>query len=220
MSSWSLKSSYPAMPAAGYTHPITLNIYAVNNSGPTPAAGALLGSVTQTFVIPWRPAADPTCPGGTAWRAGDGTCYNGFAFTISFDLRGAAMTLPAQVIIGVAYNTNTWGYQPIGAPGPYESLNVGLATAPPTVGTDVNSDAVFWNTSNAGFYTDGGAGGVGTFRQDTLWTPYVPAIQISAFTLATDANACKNNGWKNLARADASAFKNQGDCIQYVNTGR
>ncbi|MBD0369865.1 MAG: hypothetical protein ICV60_03360 [Pyrinomonadaceae bacterium] len=34
----------------------------------------------------------------------------------------------------------------------------------------------------------------------------------------TDANQCKNNGWKtyNTPRA----FKNQGDCIQYVNTGK
>jgi hypothetical protein len=28
MSSWSLHSDYPTMPAAGYSHPITLNIYA------------------------------------------------------------------------------------------------------------------------------------------------------------------------------------------------
>ncbi len=31
---------------------------------------------------------------------------------------------------------------------------------------------------------------------------------------------CKKGGWQNLARADASPFKNQGDCIQYVNTGK
>jgi hypothetical protein len=31
---------------------------------------------------------------------------------------------------------------------------------------------------------------------------------------------CKKNGWKSLFRADGSAFNNQGDCIQYVNTGK
>lgn len=31
---------------------------------------------------------------------------------------------------------------------------------------------------------------------------------------------CKNGGWKTLARADGSKFKNQGDCIQYANTGK
>ena len=31
---------------------------------------------------------------------------------------------------------------------------------------------------------------------------------------------CQNNLWQHVRRADGSAFKNQGDCIQYVNTGR
>ncbi|MEX2054654.1 MAG: hypothetical protein WD972_00590 [Candidatus Andersenbacteria bacterium] len=31
---------------------------------------------------------------------------------------------------------------------------------------------------------------------------------------------CKNGGWMSLTRADATPFKNQGDCIQYVNTGK
>ncbi len=31
---------------------------------------------------------------------------------------------------------------------------------------------------------------------------------------------CKNGGWQNVFRSDGSAFKNQGDCIQYVNTGK
>ena len=33
-------------------------------------------------------------------------------------------------------------------------------------------------------------------------------------------DACKNDGWKVLTRADYTKFKNQGDCIQYVNTGK
>jgi hypothetical protein len=35
-----------------------------------------------------------------------------------------------------------------------------------------------------------------------------------------NADACKNDGWQSLTRADFSTFKNQGDCIQYVNTGK
>lgn len=34
------------------------------------------------------------------------------------------------------------------------------------------------------------------------------------------ANDCKKGGWQSLYRADGSTFKNQGDCIQYVNTGK
>ncbi len=34
------------------------------------------------------------------------------------------------------------------------------------------------------------------------------------------AAECKNGGYKFATRADGSTFKNQGDCIQYVNTGK
>jgi hypothetical protein len=33
-------------------------------------------------------------------------------------------------------------------------------------------------------------------------------------------DACKKGGWQGLSRADGSGFKNQGDCIQYTNTGK
>lgn len=36
----------------------------------------------------------------------------------------------------------------------------------------------------------------------------------------TSKDDCKNGGWQNLQRSDFSTFKNQGDCIQYVNTGK
>ncbi len=36
----------------------------------------------------------------------------------------------------------------------------------------------------------------------------------------TDKNQCKSGGWSSMTRLDASTFKNQGDCIQYVNTGK
>lgn len=36
----------------------------------------------------------------------------------------------------------------------------------------------------------------------------------------TNKEQCKNGGWMTLFRANGSPFKNQGDCIQYVNTGR
>jgi hypothetical protein len=33
-------------------------------------------------------------------------------------------------------------------------------------------------------------------------------------------NDCKNNGWQTLTHGDGSPFRNQGQCIQYVNTGK
>jgi hypothetical protein len=38
--------------------------------------------------------------------------------------------------------------------------------------------------------------------------------------VATNKAQCKNDGWQTRFRADGSPFKNQGDCIQYVNTGK
>jgi len=45
---------------------------------------------------------------------------------------------------------------------------------------------------------------------------------LTTFDAATPAtkDSCKNGGWMNLQRADFSTFKNQGDCIQYANTGK
>ena len=39
-------------------------------------------------------------------------------------------------------------------------------------------------------------------------------------TVVTNKDQCKNDGWKTVFRADGTPFKNQGDCIQYVNTGK
>jgi hypothetical protein len=42
----------------------------------------------------------------------------------------------------------------------------------------------------------------------------------SILPAATKKEECKNSGWRNYIRADFTPFKNQGDCIQYVNTGK
>jgi hypothetical protein len=203
MSDWAKHSDYPSLPDAGYTHPITLNLYAVNAG---PALGALLGTVTQDFLIPWRPETTLSCVGNDGWMAG-GICYHGFAFTITFDLSSLALTLPRDLIVGVAFNTQSWGYAPTGASGPYNSLNFGLADVPPGtpwVGTE-DPDEVFWNntpgSSHAGFLRHMG------------WTDPSPAFSISAFTVAPTDDECKKDGWRSLARTDGSLFKNQGDCV-------
>jgi hypothetical protein len=40
------------------------------------------------------------------------------------------------------------------------------------------------------------------------------------YEVATTKDQCKNGGHNNVTRADGSSFKNQGDCIQYVNNGK
>ena len=40
------------------------------------------------------------------------------------------------------------------------------------------------------------------------------------YVVANNKDQCKNGGFQAFRRADGSPFKNQGDCIQYVNTGK
>jgi hypothetical protein len=45
----------------------------------------------------------------TAWRAIDGNCYNGLAFNATIDMSSPKVTLPNDVIAGIAYNTADYG---------------------------------------------------------------------------------------------------------------
>ena len=178
MSTWALQSTYAGNPlytnAAGYDHDLTFNIYGAG-LGATP--GALLATKTIDTLIPWRPAADPTCAGGTAWRAADGSCYNGMAFDVVFDFSSLGVVLPDDIVFGLAFNTQSYGTTPEGAAGPYNSLNFGLSAAA-TVGTDVNNDGVFWNTSFGGFLTN--PANAGALKEDVGgWVGLVPAVQFA-----------------------------------------
>ena len=223
MSTWARNSEYPAMAASGWTHPITVNIYNSHLSAGVP--DQKIATVTQSVPIPWRPEGNSACPdtgygAGFAWKASDGQCYNGKAFNATFDMSSLNSTLPNDVIVGVAYNTADYGAVPIHAAGPYNSLNVGIPSGQAaSVGTDDNANNVFWNTSVASFYTDGGTGGTGTFRQDTNWAPNgTVAIQITASAPTPTGDQCKNNGWKSLKDSGNRSFKNQGDCVSYFAT--
>ena len=181
MVTWALFATYPSMSSSGWTHPITLKIYNVVPGTPN-TVGTLIATRTQTFDIPWRPAEDPVnCPTKSAagypykWQstpgAPDTNCNNGYAFNLTFDMSSLDITLPDNIIISIAYNTQSRGYSPIGVGGPYDSLNVG-AQGTPTVGTDADADKVFMYSTWSGAYSDNGTGGVSVFREDTDWSPY------------------------------------------------
>jgi hypothetical protein len=193
-------------PGSGFNHDITFNIYAVDNSGSDPAVGSLIATKTQTFFIPYRPShdsancatgsgksgakspADDVPYGGTWYDPVLDRCSHGYAFTIDFDFSLDGITLPDEIIYGVAYNTAHSGNTPSGVSGPHDSLNVSLATASPTVGTDVEPATMFWDTTDVSSfgYCDGGAGGTDTFRRDfNCWkslpdvTSFTPVVRFS-----------------------------------------
>jgi|ERR1700677_755411 len=171
----SVKSAYSYLASSltptGYYVPLTLNIYNVV-AGSTPTVGSLITTQTVNTFVPWRPENNPS--NNDEWLAPDENYYPGLYSTVTFNTN---VILPQNVIVTLAFNTQNFGSSPTGLVGPYNSLNFALNTGN-SVGTDINSDAVFWNTSNASNYADGGASGVGTLRQDTTWTGQVPAIQV------------------------------------------
>jgi hypothetical protein len=56
--------------------------------------------------------------------------------------------------------------------------------------------------------------------QPGLWTITNVQLGQEAAGVATKKDECKKGGWADMTRADGTTFKNQGDCIQYVNTGK
>ena len=142
----------------GFYHDFTLNLY---EAGTGADHGALVASTTQNLFVPYRP---------TGWSKG------GYAFNLNFDLSTANIAAPDSIVYGLAFNTNTAGYDPVGVSGPYDSLNFGCNTAPGggiTIGsTDVDEVFISYN------------GGV--FANETGWTGYVP---MARFTVPEPATA-------------------------------
>lgn len=178
MSDWALASTWVSeingntITNNGYYVPLTLSLY---NVGSNNSVGALIKSVTVDAFIPWRPEATSTC--GSGYLGSDGGCHNGSLSTVTFDLGGIAT--PGEIIYGVSLNTQDFGSDPIGVGGPYNSLNFALSTTLPTVGSEPLPDTAYWETSAPYWYADGGAGGVGTFCQDTNWSPYSGAVEFA-----------------------------------------
>lgn len=212
---------------ATFSHPIKLNIYNVVAGN---QVGTLIGSVQQTFAIPYRPSADNiNCTGtntGKWFDASSSTCFNGKATNITFNMSG--LTVPNQVIFGVAYNTSHYGYSPIGQGAPcytspggcgYDSLNVG-GTDPAvdnTVGSNPAPDDAYQYT----IYSSCVNGPIIPFGLDAgCWTGFKPSIKFNASNPPLTKDDCKNGGWQTHTTASGQPFPNQGQCIQYVNTGK
>jgi len=229
MSSWGCVSGHwfvsmppaPCVTPAGatFTHPLTVHVYAV---GAGNTVGALLESRTQTFTMPFRPSADAVkCTGADAGKWFDpvtGTCKNGLAFPVTFDLPG--VPLPNQVIVTVAYNTTHYGAAPLGQGTacflagnncPYDSLNVSAETSGPAVGTFLDPNSAYLSSTWGGAYCDQGMGGTGTLRLDSAggkcWTGFMPQIRVNS----APGDAYQIRYFSNLNIGDS--------VINFTNTG-
>jgi hypothetical protein len=105
-----------------------------------------------------------------------------------------------------------------GPPGPTETRS--LACGSVAIDRGINASASANDQRGAGFArtfddpnTSNAVGGDGTDAGAF-------EVQAACPHPSTNKDQCKNNGWQSLSRADGTPFKNQGDCIQYVNTGK
>lgn len=176
---------------ATFSLPITFNVYEVNSG----VLGGRIASVTQTFAIPYRPSASAKCDAGRWWDSSLKTCFNGKAVNVTFNLGG--ITVPDNVVYGIAYNTSHYGYSPVGSVGcpaggcGYDSLNIALSENLTNVTVGETPENEVWQFSSIGaLYCDSGTAGVNVFRSDAgCWgvdAPYtdlpyyVPAVQFKA----------------------------------------
>jgi hypothetical protein len=67
-------------------------------------------------------------------------------------------------------------------------------------------------------YPDGYTENIDAFKFGTAANTVV--FNFDPYAVPASMDDCKNGGWQTLKRADGSAFKNQGDCVSYTNTGR
>lgn len=107
LSSWARSEDFGN--AASYVHPLTLKLY---GAGSVKYPGPLLATVTQSVVIPYRPA---------------GWISNGIAFKAVFELGGLYIPVSDSLIYTVSANTSHFWTTPTGAPGSPNDNQLGFA---------------------------------------------------------------------------------------------
>ncbi|MFZ1085228.1 MAG: PEP-CTERM sorting domain-containing protein [Terracidiphilus sp.] len=172
LANWSSEINGTTITADGFTLPLTLTLYGV---GANDSVGGVIATENlPNAFIPWRP--DPTAGCGNGYLASDGLCHSGSLVPIDFSFTD--ITLPNQIIFGLAFNTTDYGAGATGVQGPYDSLNFALAETPPSVGSNPLPDTAYVNSTNPDDYgTD--TGNIGSFGQGTGWSPYSPAVEFS-----------------------------------------
>lgn len=74
-----------------------------------------------------------------------------------------------------------------------------------------------------GYGVNAGGGNAGLLASTDVPTLGAGEDQVTynfeEFRTPASTDECKNGGWQNVTRPDGTSFKNQGQCIKYVNTG-
>jgi hypothetical protein len=92
------------------------------------------------------------------------------AFMATFDFSG--VVVPDSLIYGLSFNTRSAGYTPNGQAGGFNSLNFGLQSGTPTVGSTALDGSAYASY-----------GATTGMTLDTGWSPYIGAAQFDATTV-------------------------------------
>src|SRR6185436_7096464 len=100
----------------------------------------------------------------------------------------------------------------------------GIAVHPALTVGSVNGTCNWWG-SPTGPTVGSNPGGTGSqVSPNVTYKPWLispaPGGACIGGNVPTNKDQCKDNGWMTRVRANGSTFKNQGDCIQYANTGK
>ena len=113
------------------------------------------------------------------------------------------MTTPTYIEFGADLTNNSYTDNVDLAPGQNEEVKFNFAVTAPTGATGLVECFLLRYQTGAGFF---------------LLTQTSTSVLVRA--IPSNKNQCKAGGWQTLVRSDGSGFKNQGQCIQYVNTNQ
>jgi hypothetical protein len=187
---------------ATFEWPITVSVYKVGS------LGSPIARLTKSVKIHYRPSASAKCP---LEMPEDVKGYGkecAFAKATKVSVKLPDAKLPAQAVIGIAFDTQTYGSEPTGESGPENSLNVAVnadyvcnaahlnkttgaceeedyervAVAPPTVGSDPLPEQVFLNTTYGAIDCGGtlGSFSVTGIEPGCNWQYEQPAFEVKA----------------------------------------
>jgi hypothetical protein len=205
MSSWACQQgnwysgNCVTKPGATFEQPLTVSVYSVDDTAFPPTVVSLLGTITRTYDIPYRPTSTPSQCGGDATRwysEKDKTCYHGVAVTEDVDFHKQEISVPSNgmIVLTVAFNTTHYGYHPIGesatcygssAGCPYDSLNISTDTTDGVfqfVGLPLDPNGIFVNYTLPNNSCTGSIQ-TGTLVDDTApgcWVGFHPEFQVNA----------------------------------------
>jgi hypothetical protein len=181
---------------------------------------------------------DITIKGSTISNSGTGDVVKGAGMAIKARNDAPTYSTRPATLVGVTISNNEIKANQTGVrfgePGKNNSGPTGVAvhynniTGNVLLGIDNQTASVTSAECNWWGSADG-PGPVGTGHGDRVginvtFQPWLvaqaPDGACIGGNVATAKNQCKEDGWMTSTRADGSTFKNQGDCIQYVNTGK